>query len=467
MFFEKKINQNEFIMNTMDELVPSTHLLRKIDSAIDFTFIYELVKPYYCNDNGRNCVDPIALFKLVFLKDLYGIKSMRETVKRAETDIAFRWFLNIPFSEKVPDHSTFSQNYRRRFQDTDVFENIFTNILIQACKYNLVSGTALFTDSTHIKANANKKKFTEQVQQVVKQRKYELEADINHERVKLERKPHTFNTEVEEKKVKVSTTDSDAGYYHRDEKEKGFMYLDHRTVDGKCNIIVDCHITAGNTHDSQPYIARIKYIKEKYGFNIEKVALDSGYYSKEILKFLEEQNIYSVIGYRRFNKKKRNHKVKYHHEIDAYVNGVTGEIYEYHNIDKLGYKQYKIKNKQHSEIYRRHIYEEYYERCRERRLSQEGKTLYHQRCQTVERSFADSKQNHGFRYAKYRGRAKMQNYTWLFCATQNMKKIAMMVSRNFQKLFSISKIMIKIDYEKRKVRFPLENCGFHFPFLYS
>lgn len=83
------------------------------------------------------------------------------------------------------------------------------------------------------------------------------------------------------------------------------MYLDHRTVDGRCNIIVDCHITAGNVHDSQPYIERVKYIKEKYGFDIRKVALDSGYYSKDILKFLEDQSIYSVIGYRRFSKKNK------------------------------------------------------------------------------------------------------------------------------------------------------------------
>ena len=44
---------------------------------------------------------------------------MRETIK---TDAAFRWFLGIPFSKPVPHYSTFSQNYIRRFQGTDVFE---------------------------------------------------------------------------------------------------------------------------------------------------------------------------------------------------------------------------------------------------------------------------------------------------------------------------------------------------------
>lgn len=46
-------------------------------------------------------------------------------------------------------------------------------------------------------------------------------------------------------------------------KEKGFMYLDHRTVDDKCNIIVDAYITKGNVHDSGPFIERSEYIKKQ------------------------------------------------------------------------------------------------------------------------------------------------------------------------------------------------------------
>ena len=42
----------------------------------------------------------------------------------------------------------------------------------------------------------------------------------------------------------------------------------------------------------------------------------------------------------------------------------------------------------------------------------------------IERSFVDSKNNHGYRYAMYKGIEKNQNYTWLVCATQNIKNIA-------------------------------------------
>ena len=52
------------------------------------------------------------------------------------------------------------------------------------------------------------------------------------------------------------------------------MYLDHRTVDDKCNIIVDAYITKGNVHDSVLFIDRAEYIKHKFGFNIKKYAVD-------------------------------------------------------------------------------------------------------------------------------------------------------------------------------------------------
>ncbi|OWA35552.1 hypothetical protein B9G55_13030 [Saccharibacillus sp. O16] len=61
----------------------------------------------------------------------------------------------------------------------------------------------------------------------------------------------------ETKEVKVSTTDPDSGYMVRDGKPEGFFYLDHRTVDGKYNVITDVYVTAGNVHDSVPYLMRL------------------------------------------------------------------------------------------------------------------------------------------------------------------------------------------------------------------
>ena len=442
----KEYEQSEMILYTMDELVPENSLFRKIDACIDFTFIYEEVKDLYCYTNGRPSIDPVVLFKLVFIEALEGLKSMRKTCEKIKVDAEYRWFLGIPFGKSTPHYSTFSQNYIRRYAGTEVFENIFVKIVEQAMKYGLVKGETFFTDSTHKKANANKNKYHGEIVREVKKRRKWLEKEINEERVKQGKKEFEYKEEIEEKEIKVSETDKESGYYHRDNKEKGFMYLDHRTVDSKCNIIVDCYITKGNVHDSVPYISRLEYIKRKYGFNIKEVGIDSGYDTIDIKKYLHDNNIYGVIAYRRYGKAEttvRKNRFKYIKESDCYVCPETGAILEYTGrIDRNGYKYYSSKencencpekegccNKKEYRSITRHICEELNEEMRERRVSARGKELYKQRKEKIERSFADSKQNHGYRYAMYKGIEKNQNYTWLICAAQNMKNIAQKLTK--------------------------------------
>ena len=427
--------QSEMIFMTMESMVPKESLFRKIDRMIDFTFIYDEVKDYYSENNGRPSIDPVVLFKLVFIQTLDGIKSMRKTCEKIKVDAEYRWFLGIPFGEGTPHFSTFSKNYERRFKETDVFENIFLNIVNQAIDYGLVGGEVFYTDSTHKKANANKNKHNEVIVESIKKRRKWLEKEINEERLKNGRKPFEYKDEVETKTIKQSPTDPESGYYHRNLKEKGYMYLDHRTVDDKCNIIVDCHITKGNVHDSQPFIERIEYIKDKFDFTIKAVGLDSGYQSLDIKKYLIDEEIKGVIGYRRFGTKESRlfkKEFKYDLENDRYIHKKTGEVIQYTGlIDRNGYKKYT--NLEKDIELRRHIKEAWTEQFNQIRLSKEGKAIYARRKETVERSFADSKQNHGYRYAMIRGLKRNQHNTWLICAAQNMKNIALKTTKNQNK----------------------------------
>jgi len=143
---------------SVDQLVPEDHLLRKIDAAIDFSFIYDLVEDRYCQDNGRPSIDPVTLIKIPIIQYMYGIKSMRQTIKEIEVNVAYRWFLGLDFYDKVPHFSTFGKNYKRRFEGTDLFEQIFTKILLQCMKQGLVDTDTMFVDATHVKAAANRKK---------------------------------------------------------------------------------------------------------------------------------------------------------------------------------------------------------------------------------------------------------------------------------------------------------------------
>ena len=83
----------------------------------------------YCPDNGRPSMDTVMLIKIPFIQYLYGIKSMRQTMKEIEVNVAYRWFLGLNMLDPVPHFSTFGKNYTRRFKDTDLFEHIFSKIL--------------------------------------------------------------------------------------------------------------------------------------------------------------------------------------------------------------------------------------------------------------------------------------------------------------------------------------------------
>lgn len=154
--------QKEMELVFLEDLIPPDHLLRKIDKAINFSFIYDKTKSLYCQDNGRPGVDPVILFKMLFIGYLFGIRSERQLIKEIQVNMAYRWFLKYNLNDKIPDASTISQNRRRRFTDSEIFQEIFDEIVRQAMKMNLVDGKILYSDSTHLKANANKNKFYEE-----------------------------------------------------------------------------------------------------------------------------------------------------------------------------------------------------------------------------------------------------------------------------------------------------------------
>lgn len=100
----------------IENLVPEEHLLRKIDKAVDFNRIYEMVEPLYCEDNGRPSVDPVVLFKMVLIQHLYGLSSLRRTAEEVRGSIYYRWFLGYSLQEETPHFSTVS--YKATPQNT-------------------------------------------------------------------------------------------------------------------------------------------------------------------------------------------------------------------------------------------------------------------------------------------------------------------------------------------------------------
>ena len=87
MYVKKnRTNQRQIKFLCLEDWVPDNHLLRNIDRAIDFSFIYEEVKGLYSEiEWGKLGIAPVSLFKIVFIQYLFGIRSMRQTIKEIET----------------------------------------------------------------------------------------------------------------------------------------------------------------------------------------------------------------------------------------------------------------------------------------------------------------------------------------------------------------------------------------------
>lgn len=120
MLVRKESERNTLEKVSVEGFVPKDHLLRKIDSAVDFTHIYDFVENIYWADNGRPSVDPVVLFKMVLIQHLYGIPSLRRIVEEIHMNIAYRWFLGYLLNEPVPHFATISYNFRHRFSEDTI-----------------------------------------------------------------------------------------------------------------------------------------------------------------------------------------------------------------------------------------------------------------------------------------------------------------------------------------------------------
>ena len=120
MLTRRKMDRDLVEHVVIDQLVPKEHLLRKIEAAVDFTQLYEIVEPLYCENNGRPGIDPVVLFKILLIQHLYGLLSLRRTWMEVSLNVAYRWFPGYTLQEEIPHFSTISYNFRHRFTEETV-----------------------------------------------------------------------------------------------------------------------------------------------------------------------------------------------------------------------------------------------------------------------------------------------------------------------------------------------------------
>ena len=135
--------------------IPENHILKRVNSVVDFSFINELLKDKYCTNFGRPAKEPELMCKLLFLQHIYNLSDER-VIEEAELNIAYLYFLGLNPEDSLPDKSLLSKFRTQRLEETTLDE-IITEIVKQCVKRGIIESKSLSIDATHIEANTIKK----------------------------------------------------------------------------------------------------------------------------------------------------------------------------------------------------------------------------------------------------------------------------------------------------------------------
>lgn len=146
-----------FYQITLEQFVTADHPVRKIRPLIDTDRIRQICQPLYAEE-GRPSIPPEQLFLALLGGYLLGVTSERALVRELTGNLVLRWFVGLDLDTAPWDHSTFSQNRKRRFNRSGGLEQLFDETVARAIKKKLVS-THTTLDGTLVQANASHKSF--------------------------------------------------------------------------------------------------------------------------------------------------------------------------------------------------------------------------------------------------------------------------------------------------------------------
>ena len=460
MAITKRLNKqytNELI--NIEEMIPEDHFLRVIEKYFDWNFIYEEVEKLY-SKLGRKSIDPVVLIKIHILKFLFHEDSLRKTYESLQYNILYRWFISYELGEKVPDHSTYSQNYKRKFckLEKDLLQTVFDKVIDLLIDWNCLDMTAVYIDSTHTKAYANTKNYHKEIR-TTEVKKYQKELDLEIALKGLQDEDLTdkeyleevqrivkCNEEVDtdevigEKEIIVSNVDKDAGMLYKSDKEKMFGYNTSVICDNN-NYILTVDTNGSNVHDSVSFYQSFENLTSHFDItNIDYFVGDAAYITPHICKTIIDLEMIPAFPYTRKGYRK-DYLKKYEFTYDEY-----NDIYICPNekdliptgINKDGYIIYKANScdcsncpfkvqctKSKYKQILRHVWEGYKEMANEYRHHLDVKEIYKQRPQHIERVFADGKTKYGLRSTYFRTKERVHRELTLLYACMNLKKFAL------------------------------------------
>ena len=270
----------------IEDQVPENHLLRLIDRHVSFEFVGETLRDSY-SETGRPSIDPEVLLRILLLGYLYGITSERKLVDELRMHLAWRWFTGLGFDQEVPEHSSFSKNRHGRFQQSNLFQELFERIVEQCIRAGLVKGENMSVDGSLILANAD-------TDSRVPREQLAEAAKVNYGARKYleELEQQNGDGEPVHQQEKVSTTDPDATYATKQGRPAELGYFNNYLIDNQSCVIVGVQATSARlSQESAAARDMITRFYERQGRYPESVAADTTYGNGEMLQWLDDRAI--------------------------------------------------------------------------------------------------------------------------------------------------------------------------------
>ena len=462
--------------------IPKNHILKLINSAISLNFINELLKDSYCSNFGRPAKEPEMMMRILILQKLYNLSDER-IIEELSVNLAYMWFIGINPDDDIPHASLLSKFRTTRLKNIDLDE-VICEIVKQCIDKKIIPDTTgISDDATHIEANTIRKTperimkhLARRIFKSIEKEDYEIpdyKQIEDHKEAKKVMKEYLEkvleeNQENEKAKESVkeakeilnsplfieqrgirSLIDKDARVGHKSRTEKFYGYKAEycMTTDGE--LITAMDVKSGETVDGENF--KELYSKTiKSGLKIKSFYGDKAYFKIGIIEKLEQEKIAVYIPVSACSYKVDDEFYKYNKDSDEWFCKNGNVTYEVKTRDKQGYKQlrYKFeketcrncpyrnecigKSKNIGKILEVSTSAPTYYKYSQFNKTEEFKKEYRKRAR-IEGKNAEMKRFHGLTRANGYGLEAVSKQAKLTAIAVNLKKIAKLISLNFNK----------------------------------
>ncbi len=287
--------------------------LLKINSSIDFErfrpSLEEVFPTKKSTNGGRPRMDPVLMFKILLLQNLYALSDHAVEFQIADR-MSFQRFLGIKSIKGIPDEKTIWL-FREQAQKAGLIEKLFSEFVDELRDKGLIANKGKIIDATIVEAPRQRNNREE------------------NKKIKSGEQIEEWNSQPNKKRQK----DIDASWTKKN-GQTYYGYKDHIKIDNKSKLIEDYRVGSCSEHDSQV----IDELTNEDTDGGQSCWADSAYSGEKIATMLKEKNINSQINEKgtrnhplNATQKKRNRKrsktrVRVEH-IFGYMNQSMGGIF--------------------------------------------------------------------------------------------------------------------------------------------